>query len=153
MSMTVMEVIFIMPEILPYGWCLEFEESCCENNGSIINSTVKSFSVMNSFSGELRGINIKMKQKQLLQKSEKRNKRKEFCDRSKWRWREAAFALREIVSGGRQTSAHGLLPRDSWPKCNWGGGLLLLGHYNYKWNHPNLKSNLSFSPCSFFWPT
>ena len=59
MSMTVMEVIFIMPEILPYGWCLEFEESCCENNGSIINSTVKSFPVMNSFSGELRGVKIK----------------------------------------------------------------------------------------------
>ena len=43
MIMTVMEVIFIMPEILLYGLCLEFEESFCENNSSI-NSTVKSFS-------------------------------------------------------------------------------------------------------------
>ena len=36
-------------EILPCGWCLEFE-----GNGSI-NSTMKSFSLMNSFSGELEG--------------------------------------------------------------------------------------------------
>lgn len=66
MSMTVMEVIFIMPEILPYGWCIDFEENCCENNGSI-NSTVKSFSLMNSFSGEFRGIK-RNEAKQLLQK-------------------------------------------------------------------------------------